>query len=215
MPNKNDLFDSFVNKLKGIISHINTLKVHFISFHSAVIISLVILIGYLFIISLINENSLKIYFSDIVAPIVEFLIVLCLFYVAKLSGVQGRQVQTFWLIIGIALLCYTTGDVIWAMMELIFHQQLFPSIGTIFYYIFYFIFVLGIIYLPGKPLSRNKKIKMILDTSVIAITGSIIFGIFLLPYLSSSYDLKIMGIAYAVGDFILFLALLRISHTGG
>ena len=210
MPNK-DLFDSFVDKLNRIVSHVNTLKMSFISFRNAIIISLVILIGYLSVILLVmNENSLRVYFIDIAGPILELLVVLCLFYAAKLSIVQGRRVQIFWLITGIALLFYAIGDVIWALIELILHQQLFSSVVMVFYFLFYFLFVLGILYLPGEPLSRNKKIKMILDTSVIVVTGSIIFGIFILPYLSSSYDLNIVGIAYSVGDFVLFLALLRI-----
>lgn len=211
MPNKNDLFESFVNKLSGISSHINSFKMHFISFRSAIIIFFTVLISYLAITLLfINETSLMTCFRDIVGPLIELLIVPCLFYAAKLSNVRGRRVQTFWLIIGIALLCYAVGDVIWAVKELILHQPLFPSFVTIFYLSFYFLFVLGIIYLPGEPLSGSKKLKQTLDTSVIAVTGVIILGIFILPYLSSSYDLKTVSIAYAAGDFVLFLALLRI-----
>ena len=211
MPNKNDIFESFANKLKGIGSHINGLKTRFISFRSSLIISLIVLIGYLFIISLMgNENSLRIYFIDITGSILELLVVLCLFYTAKLSSVRGRRVQTFWLIMGFALFFYAMGDVMWSIIELVLHQQLFPSIVIIFYILFYFLFVLGIIYLPAKPISRGKKIKIILDTSIIVVTGSLIFGIFLLPRLGSIYNLNIMGMAYSLGDFVLFLALLRI-----
>ena len=211
MPNRNDVFESFTNKLKGIGSHINGLKTRFISFRTSLIISLIVLIGYLFIISLMgNENSLRIYFIDIVGSIFELLVVLCLFYTAKLSSVRGRRVQTFWLIMGIALFFYAMGDVMWSIIELVLHQQLFPSIVIIFYFLFYFLFVLGIIYLPAKPISRGKKIKIILDTSIIVVTGSLIFGIFLLPRLGSIYNLNIMGMAYSLGDFVLFLALLRI-----
>ena len=211
MPNKNDPFESFVNKLRGINSHTNSFKMHFISFRSAIIIFLTVLIGYLFIALLfVDETSLMACFRDIAGPIIELLIVPCLFYAAKLSGAAGRRVQIFWLIIGTALLCYAVGDVIWAVMELILHQQLFPSFVTIFYISFYLLFVAGIIYLPGEPLSGSKKIKMILDTSVIAVTGVIIFGIFILPYLSLSYGLKTMSMTYVVADFVLFLALLRI-----
>lgn len=210
MPNKSDPFESFVNKLNGIGSHINGLKTHFISFRSSLIISLIVLIGYLLIVSLsTNKNSMAC-FRDIAGPLIELLVGFCLFYAAKLSGVHGRRVQNFWLIIGIALLCYGIGDVIWAIMELVLHQQLFPSFVSIFYFLFYSLFLLGTIYLPGEPLSKNKKIKMILDTSIIFITASLIFGIFFLPYLSSSYGLNNVSIAYVVGDLVLFLALLRI-----
>ena len=185
-------------------------KGHLFSFRSAVVISAVVLAGYLAITFLISENSLRACLTDIVGPIIELLVVLCLFCVAELSRAQVGRVRTFWLIIATALLCYVVGDLIWAILELIFHQQLFSPVVIIFYFLFYLLFVLAVIYLPGKPLSRNKKIKMILDTSLIAVTCSLIFGIFLLPYIGSSYSLNIRVIAYAVGDFIIFLALLRI-----
>ncbi|WP_424356148.1 sensor histidine kinase [Methanobacterium sp. MBAC-LM] len=210
MPNKNDPFESFVNKLRGAVSHVNTLKMRFISFRNSVIISLIVLIGYLFIVLLSTDKNSMACFRDISGPLIELIVGFCLFYAAKLSGVHGRRVQNFWLIIGIALLCYGIGDVIWAIMELVLHQQLFPSFASIFYFLFYFLFVLGILYLPGEPLSKNKKIKMILDTSVIFITAGLIFGIFFLPYINSSYGLNKVSIAYAVADLVLFLALLRI-----
>ena len=210
MPNKSDPFESFVNKLKGAGSYSNTLKMRFISFRNSVILSLIVLIGYLFIVLLSTDKNSMACFRDIAGPLIELLVGFCLFYAARLSGVHGRKVQNFWLIIGVALLCYGIGDVIWAIMELVLHQQLFPSFASIFYFLFYFLFVLGILYLPGETLSKNKKIKMILDTSVIFITAGIIFGIFFLSYINSSYGLNKVSIAYAVVDLVLFLALLRI-----
>ena len=211
MPNKSDLFESFINKLGGILSHINAFKTYFISFNIAIIIFFAVLICYLCIVLLFgNKTSLMECFRDITGLIIELLVVLYLFYVAKLSGTLGRRVQSFWLIMGIALLFYTIGDLIWVINELILHQQLFPSFVTIFYLLFYFFVVLAIVYLPGEALSRSKKIKLTLDTSVIVVTGSLVFGIFILPYLNSSYGLNIMGIDYAIGDFVLFLALMRI-----
>ncbi|OEC86861.1 MULTISPECIES: sensor histidine kinase [Methanobacterium] len=210
MPNKSDPFESFVNKLKEAGSYSNILKMRFISFRNSVIISLIVLIGYLFIVLLSRDKNSMACFRDMAGPMIELLVGFCLFYAAKLSGVHGRRVQNFWLIIGIALLCYGIGDVIWAIMELVLHQQLFPSFASIFYFLFYFLFVLGILYLPGESLSKNKKIKMILDTSVIFITAGIIFGIFFLPYINSIYGLNKVSMAYAVVDLVLFLALLRI-----
>lgn len=210
MPNKSDPFESFVNKLKEAGSYSNILKMRFISFRNSVIISLIVLIGYLFIVLLSRDKNSMACFRDMAGPMIELLVGFCLFYAAKLSGVHGRRVQNFWLIIGIALLCYGIEDVIWAIMELVLHQQLFPSFASIFYFLFYFLFVLGILYLPGESLSKNKKIKMILDTSVIFITAGIIFGIFFLPYINSIYGLNKVSMAYAVVDLVLFLALLRI-----
>ena len=211
MLNRDDIFGSFANKLNRIGSHINCLKTHFISFRSSLIISLIVLVGYLFIIYLLgNENSLRVCFIDIAGFILELLIALYLFYTAKLLSMEGRRVQTFWLIIGTALFFYVMGNVMWSLIELVIHQQLFSSIVIIFYLLFYLSFVLGIIYLPAKPISKDKKIKIILDTLIIVVTGSLIFGIFLLPYFGSIYNLNILAMAYFVGDFVLFLALLRI-----
>ncbi len=211
MPNKSDMLELFTGRLRGLRSYVNDFKLYFISFSIAIIIFFVVLICYLCIVLLFgSEISLMACFRDIAGPIIELVVVLYLFYAAKLSGAYGRRVQTFWLIIGIALLFYTTGDLIWAIKELVLHQSLFPSFVTVFYLLFYFFFILAIFYLPGETLSRSKKIKLTLDTSVIVVTGVLVFGIFILPYLNSDYGWNIIGMAYIIGDFVLFLALLRI-----
>ncbi|MGB9980016.1 sensor histidine kinase [Methanobacterium sp.] len=209
---KNDLIELSVNELETTDSSTSISKTRFISLNNAIITFSAVLIGYISIILLLNnDNLLRVWFNDIFAPVSELLVVLCLFYVMRLSSIQGRRVQNFWLVTGIALLFYAIGDIIWAILELILHQQPFPSVADIFYMLFYFLLALNIINLPGKHLSQNKKLNSILDMSIIVVTCSVILGVFLIPYISSSYDLNnIMIIIYLVGDFIFFLAFLRI-----
>ncbi len=130
MPNKNDLFELSLNKLEKTDLH--RIMLSFISFRSAIVISLLILIGYVSISLLMGHESLRIELNDIFAVITELVVVLCLFYVAKISKVQGQRVQIFWLVTGIALLSYAIGDILWAIKELILYQQPFHSATSIF-----------------------------------------------------------------------------------
>ncbi|MGZ7070064.1 MAG: histidine kinase dimerization/phosphoacceptor domain -containing protein, partial [Methanobacterium sp.] len=171
-----------------------------------------VLVSYISILSWINESYLKMVFSDVISPIIEIVIALCVFYAAKLSSMH-RRVQIAWTILGVSVLFYAVGDIIWAIMELFLHQQPFPSIADFFYLSFFPLFALGIYYLPKISLSRNEELKLIIDTTILVITVSLILWIFLImPTIYSNNELlsSIISIAYIVGDIALLFALIRI-----
>ncbi len=192
----------------------NIAKKEVISFNKAIIISSVLLISFISGLLLFqNYSYLKTVFSDIISPIIEIIVVLSLFYAAKISGKEGKRTQIAWLILGIAVLSYAIGDSLWAILELVIHQQPFPSVADIFYLLFYPLFALGIYYLPRKPLSRKEELKLIMDTAIIIITVSLILWTFLIiPTVNSNQDIlaSFISISYIIGDIILFFALIRI-----
>jgi len=110
-----------------------------ISFQKAVIIGVLILIGY-------NVMSFVSYYfnevlSYVIAPIIGLLSVLCLFYAAKRSRSHGNRVYYAWLLIALAQLFFTMGDVFWAFLGIFLNVNPFPSHAD-FLYIFYYVFLL-------------------------------------------------------------------------
>jgi len=192
----------------------NIPKKPFVSFNNAVIIGLIFLFSYILILFLLrNEQSLKVIFSDLFSPIVEILVVFLLFYASKISIIQGKHVKTAWLILSVAVLFYAIGDILWAILELIIQQNPFPSVADFFYLLFYPLFALGIYYFPRSPLSRNEKLKLIIDVTIIITTVSLILGTFLIvPLIFSSQDIlgSIISIFYVIGDVILLFAVIHI-----
>ncbi|MGZ7067828.1 MAG: hypothetical protein ACXVHT_05985, partial [Methanobacterium sp.] len=147
-----DMFEFiFKNSIVMKDSNINltpeTSQKPFITFNKAVIVAIIVLVSYISILSWINESYLKMVFSDVISPIIEIAVALCVFYAAKLSS-RHRRVQIAWTILGVSVLFYAVGDIIWAIMELFLHQQPFPSIADFFYLSFFPLFALGIYYLP-------------------------------------------------------------------
>lgn len=220
MPKRTDIFKLILKKslvMKDLSLNMTseTDKKPFISFNNAIIIALIILISFMSVL-LLNDSSLKIVFSDLISPIIAILVALSLFYAAKISGKQHRRVQIAWMILGIAVLFYVMGDIMWAFMELILHQQPFPSVADVFYLSFYPLFALGVYYLPKVSFSRNEEFKLVIDATILILTVGIILWTFLImPTLNSNDDLigSIISITYIIGDIVLLFALIRIVFS--
>jgi hypothetical protein len=148
MPKKKDLLE-LIFKLSfnpKVITNLNqnivpdSTKKPIIFFNNAVIIASIVVVSFISALLLLgNELSFKMIFSDIFLPVIEILVVLSLFYAAKFSYKQGKRVQISWLILGVAVLSYAIGDSLWTILELVIHQQPFPSIADFFtcYFILY------------------------------------------------------------------------------
>ncbi|MGB9980064.1 PAS domain S-box protein [Methanobacterium sp.] len=213
---KKSHYKNALNSLSLRISHFtsNFFNETIIGFNTAVIIALIFLFSYILILTLLNnEPYLKMAFSDIVSPAIELSAAFSLLYVVKLSSIKEKHIKIAWIILGISVLCYAIGDSIWAFIELVLHQEPFPSIADVFYLLFYPLFALGIWYLPRKSISRDEKLKLIMDMSIIIIASVLILGTFLIvPFIYSNEDplINLISVFYIIGDIILLFAVVRI-----
>jgi PAS domain S-box-containing protein len=163
-----------------------------------------------------NAVDAKIIVGDIASPAIDLLVLLTLVYAAKISATKGRRIQIAWIFMTIAFSIYTTGDVLWAIIELGLNQNPFPSMADIFYLSFYPIFALGIYYLPRFSFSRSEKLKIFLDMGIVITTLALIFWIFIiLPTISSQENFlaTLFSLVYIIGDFLLLFVLLRLIYS--
>ena len=159
-----------------------------------------------------NDSTLRMFFGDLFPILIDLLVVLTLFYATIRSAYYGKRVQFAWMFIALAFLCYTVGDIIWAILEIGIHLNPFPSIADAFYLIFYPLFAIGIYYLPRFSFTGREKIKIFIDMGIIILTVGIIFWTFIIiPTLSSQqYSFaNFISASYIIGDFILIFVLLR------
>jgi len=184
-----------------------------ISIKNSFIISLsIVMCSLLFTILLENNSTLLMFFGDIFPIFIDLLIVWALFYAASRSLKYGKKVQIAWMFIAFAIIFYTVGDVIWAIVELGINQSPFPSIADGFYLIYYPLFAVGIYYLPRFSFTKTEKLKIFLDMGIIIISVGLIFYTFLIiPFLTNGENLfaDIISVIYIIGDFLLFFVLLR------
>ncbi|EKF85995.1 PAS domain S-box protein [Methanobacterium formicicum] len=188
-----------------------------LSFKKASYVTIIIVISFIIISLLIQDQStLKTIFSDLSSPLIEILVISSLFYAAYRSSKQGTHMQIAWTLLGVAILCYAIGDVIWGVLELGYNQNPFPSLADIFYLLFYPFFVMGVYFFPREHFNRLEELKIILEMGIMILTVGLILWIFLIePNISSREDFlaMIISITYVIGDFILLFAMMRLIYS--
>ena len=100
----------------------------FLSFRTAVILAATIMLLHLTLVILceINESLLPI--EDVFVTITSGLAAAALFYTARRLVGRARKA---WIMIAAAMLFNTLGDLSWSVIELVLHQNPFPSVADI------------------------------------------------------------------------------------
>ncbi|CEL25108.1 sensor histidine kinase [Methanobacterium formicicum] len=188
-----------------------------ISFKNATILAFAILISFTVVSLLLQGDSyLRMVFSDITGPVIEILVITGLFYAAYASKNQGQHVQIAWILMGVAFSFTALGDITWAILELVFSTNPFPSVADIFYLAFYPLFALGIYFMPRDKFSSSDRYKIILEMGIILLTVGLFLWVFLIsPNLTSQEEFLniFISVIYIVFDFVLLFALIRLLYS--
>lgn len=188
-------------------------KCDIISFKKAVIIGVLILIGY-------NVMSFVSYYfnellSYVIAPIIGFLSVLCLFYAAIRSRSHGNRIYYAWLLIALGQLFFTMGDVFWAFLGIFLNVNPFPSPAD-FLYIFYYVFFAFGIFLLLRPLENPEMIyRTILDCLIVIVSAILIFSYSILSFDILTHNQTMLAFSlssyYIIRDFVIFSLLVNLT----
>ena len=185
-----------------------------ISFKVGVLLAIIITISFAIISLLLQDDqTLRMIFGDLSSPLIGLVVVISLSYAAYRS--QGRM-RIAWMLMTLGILSYALGDVAWAIIELGYNQNPFPSVADIFYLVFYPLFALGIYFLPRAKFSYLEELKIILEMGIVILTVGLIFWIFLIePNLSNQEEFfpSMISITYIIGDFVLLFALMRLLYS--
>ncbi len=136
---------------------------------------------------MIYDPQLRISLSDIISPIVDILACIALFISAGVSAARSKRLGLGWGMVALAILFYTLGDVIWAILELGLKLEPFPSIADGCYLAFYPVALVGIFILVDKPTSIGQSINKILDIVIIMLVAALFYWNFLIvPIIQSN-----------------------------
>jgi diguanylate cyclase (GGDEF)-like protein len=127
-------------------------------------------------------------------------------------GSLRRQRHKAALFLGLGTLAYVVGQSIWGYYELIIHQTPFPSIADIAYLTGPSLLLIGILFLPARPLLLVSRTRMALDslmimTAILTFSWYFVLGPTILGG-DNSLLAKIVGTAYPCSDVVLLLCLL-------
>jgi PAS domain S-box-containing protein len=177
--------------------------------------SAIIVIMYLALLIFVGNNpKSRIMLDDLLFPVFNGLAAICLLFAAFRSEIYGRRVRLAWTFLFMGQLSFMLGDITWAALELVLHQELIASVADVFYLLYYPLFAIGILLLPAVPLTHKESHKLLLDTGIVMISAILVFWAFLIvPTIAANkeYTLVLMvSLAYPVMDLILFFALLQL-----
>ncbi|MDD4651892.1 MAG: ATP-binding protein [Methanothrix sp.] len=183
----------------------------YISFRSAAIAAAIVVLLHLALVAVSKTNGNLLAVEDGFVTLTGGLSAAALFYTGFRTA--GR-IRKAWMVIAAAMLFNTLGDISWSIMEVILHQEPFPSVADIGYLMFYPLFALGIFLLPDAPLSSREKIKILLDAAIVIVSVALVFWVLLIgPIVISiqTFDwAALISLAYPVMDLVLFIALIEL-----
>src|SRR5947209_2271254 len=137
------------------------------------------------------------------------------------SGTESTpQVHNVWrwtpLLLSLSLLSYVIGQSIWVCYDVVLHQPAaFPGWDDAGYLGVYPFLLLGILFLPTRPLPAVSRLRTVLDslmimTAVVTFSWYFILGPTILQGDGTTFA-KLVGAAYPFSDLLMIFCLLRLA----
>lgn len=190
----------FNNSIKELISFRNI---------SIIWIIIVLIIG----ISLVflNNHESKTILGNTTTFTINIFAVIALFFAAAYCKRSNKDSYLAWLLIAFAQLSYLMGDLVWGILEIGLNQDPTLSVANLFYFLYYPLFVIGILILPKYSDNHYKKVDKLIEIGIIMISVILIFFILLInPIIqlnATNSFLSLVPLLYVFLDLFLFFAL--------
>ena len=180
-------------------------------FRIAVILAVSIIAAHLAIVTFVKDRETMLSISDTLLAMTAGLAAACLLYAAW--HLEGRS-RRAWTVLAIAMIFDSFGEGSWAIIEIVLHQDPFPSVADVGYLMFYPLFAAGILLLPDEPLLPRERLKILLDAAIVMVSAALVFWVFLIAPIVTSTEVitleLIISAAYPIMDLVLFFALMEL-----
>ena len=178
--------------------------------------SIVLLCYAALIVSMPDGSERKIIF-DVTSPLWSLLAAACLYFAGKVTRKDAPQVALPWIILALALLFNTLGDVTWAILQDFLGQEPFPSLADVFYLGYYPLFLIAILHLPVLQASRRESLLTFQDMCIVMLASILGFWNFILgPAVQAGMQdpigIQILSLAYPVCDLVLLWAIFMLIY---
>ena len=180
-------------------------------FRIAVILAVSIVAAHLAVLAFVEDQETMLLISDVITTTTAGLAAACLLYAARHQEGRSRKA---WTVLAIAMTFDAFGEGSWAIIEVVFHQNPFPSIADVGYLLFYPLFAAGIFLLPDIRLLPRERFKILLDAAIVMVSAALVFWVFLISPIVASTEVitldLVISTAYPVMDLLLFFALMEL-----
>jgi two-component system, sensor histidine kinase and response regulator len=139
-----------------------------------------------------------------------------------LAVVQARhsrspRIQKGWQFIAAGLLAYGLGSVSWSYLEVVVQDPPFPSFADVPFALAPPILTVGLVLLSGPPLRGSERTKVLLDSSMVLVSGFLVAWVYLFGLSAGAVDQPLIvraltayyPVAYLIAAAAVVLAYLR------
>ncbi len=123
----------------------------------------------------------------------------------------GAKTRRAWLLVGLAVLCWWLGDVLWSFYEVALGKAPFPSPADAAYLLFYPTLLMGLLSFPSAPNSKAVRATFWLDTATILVSGWMVVWYFVLGPIALAHDADLLttalSSAYPIGDLVILFGI--------
>ena len=162
------------------------------------------------------DESLKIAMTDLFYPVIGLIATAVLFYTFwKIRPVSPRFASA-WFFLALGCLSWALGDVFWAVLEVILHEEPFPSIADVFYLLYYPLVIVGFLLIPHEHGGRKELITTGLDLSIVFLAAGMLYWNFLIGpvavFEGVDFLTFLISVSYPIFDLVLFAALMLLIY---
>lgn len=189
-----------------------------VSFRNAAILAASIVLGHAALaVGLATDSPLRVVLNDVLFPIASGLAAACLFYAARQAKGSDRIVRGAWVVLATAQLFNALAEVVWAIIELGFHERPFPSLADGLYLMYYPLFAIGLLRLAAASRAPGERLKQLIDMGIIMIAATLVSGAFLIaPMMAVGEQDPLtlaLSVCYPILDLVLFFALIELLFS--
>ncbi len=132
---------------------------------------------------------------------------LCASWLAARRCAESPRLRSFWLAMCAAMAAETVADAFLLKFNVQYAQPPFPTIADAFFLSFYVLLFLALLRVPVAPVSRAKRMRMLLDGATVVLGGGALVWYFVLGPTAKQGGQNtlatVVSLAYPVGDLTL------------
>jgi signal transduction histidine kinase len=136
---------------------------------------------------------------------------LCATLLAARRCGESRELRSFWWVMSAAIAAETIADILLLKYNVEYDEPPFPTIADAFFLSFYVLLFAALLRVPVAPVTRAKRLRILLDGAIVVLGGGAVVWYFVLGPTAKAGGQSALAmavsLAYPVGDLILLAGL--------
>lgn len=174
------------------------------------------------VVAFVRDEKLKFALFEAPYPLWGLLAAVALGYAAQRSAAHSRRLFLAWGLLAAAKTLMVIGEIIIVGLVIRLGVLPFPSVADAFLLLFFPLFLIGVLLMPARQLTKGEWLKLGLDMSIVLVASVLLlWELWLGPLTGNvatqSVFMQLFSLAYPVGNLLLLSALLILlyRHTEG